>query len=138
MDRLSAELLFIKWFKSPTVDSKSQSKFIDDMTRWLEDSPHPIYFLSDLRTGRIMDAMTIQRLGKLTYHANYGGGVAFSKDFVAGLFVGMFSKFAEPERGDSVFFETVDQALAKLESIKPGITREIDWHHFGTQWANQK
>lgn len=124
---ITDELLFIKWYRSPSADTKPQEAYVDDLRARMDASEVPLYFLSDLREGRIMDVTIIQRLGRLTHHANYGAGAAFSKDVFASVFVGVFSRFAKQEKGEGVFFEKMEDALAYLESFKPGLTRDINW-----------
>ncbi|MEP6985951.1 MAG: hypothetical protein ABI970_10145, partial [Chloroflexota bacterium] len=89
-----------------------------------------LYFLSDLRKGRIIDVSILQKLGSLTRHANYGGGSAFSEDVISSMFVGIFTKFADAEKGSSVFYKTISEALAYLEALKTGVTAPVDWQTF--------
>lgn len=124
---VTEELLFIKWYRSASADTKPQEEFVDDLRARLDASEIPLYFLSDLRGGRIMDVGIIQRLGRLTHHLNYGAGTAFSIDVFSSMFVGVFSRFAKPEKGESVFYDKMEDALAYLESFKPGVTRDINW-----------
>lgn len=125
---VSDNLIFIKWVKLRTEAAQPQSAFIDDLRRRLDESPISLYFLSDLRQGRITDVAILQRLGKLTAHPHYGAGTAFSEDVLGPIFVGVFSKFAERDKGDSVFYKNVEDALAYLESAHPGLTQGIDWN----------
>jgi hypothetical protein len=124
---ITDELLFIKWYRSPSEGTKPQEEYVDDLRARLEASEHSLYFLSDLREGRIMDVTIIQRLGRLTHHPNYGAGAAFSRDVFSNVFVGVFSRFAKPEKGEGVFFDKMEDALAYLESFKPGLAQDIDW-----------
>jgi hypothetical protein len=124
---ITDELLFIKWYRSPSEDTKPQEDYVDDLRARMDASEFPLYFLSDLREGRIMDVSIIQRLGRLTHHPNYGAGTAFSKDVFSSMFVGVFSRFAKPEKGESVFYDKMEDSLAYLESFKPGLAHDIDW-----------
>jgi hypothetical protein len=124
---ITDELLFIKWYRSPSAATKPQEDYVDDLRARMEASEFPLYFLSDLREGRIMDVTIIQRLGRLTHHDHYGAGAAFSKDVFSSMFVGVFSRFAKQEKGEGVFFEKMEDALAYLESFKPGLAQNIDW-----------
>lgn len=128
--QLSDELIFIKWYKAPNDFTRPEAEYIDDLRMRIIASPHPLYFLSDLRQGRIVDVAILQRLGSLTRHSNYGGGSAFSEDVISSMFVGVFSKFADVQKGSSVFYKTIDQALAYLEALKPGVTTTVDWQTF--------
>lgn len=86
-----------------------------------------MYFLSDLRLGRITNVAMLQQLAKVIDHSNYGGSTAFSESLMSELFVGVFSRFADPGDAEHAFYKTLDQALGYLERIKPGLTAEIDW-----------
>lgn len=128
--QVSDELIFIKWYKTANDFTLSEADYIDDLRNRITTAPHPLYFLSDLRQGRIVDVGILQRLGSLTRHPNYGGGSAFSEDVISSMFVGVFSKFADAKKGSSVFYKTIDQALAYLEALKPGVTTTVDWQTF--------
>ena len=124
---LTDELLFIKWYRVASAKTRPQAEFVDDITRRLNEAKGPVYFLSDLRLARVMDVATLQQMGQLTRHPNYGGGTAFSRDTLSNIFVRVFSRFAEPSKGNGDFFETLEEALAYLESLKPGIAAKVDW-----------
>jgi hypothetical protein len=125
---LTRELIFIKWYRMPSSETRSKTQFIKEMTQILDGADAPVYFLSDLRQGRIVDVSILQKLGGLTQHENYGGGSAFSQDVLSEIFVGLFSKFAAPKQGDSVFYDKLEDALAFLESTKAGLAQNIDWN----------
>jgi len=127
LQALTEELIFIKWYRVAGKATKTKGQFIDDLTQLLDQAEAPIYFLSDLRQGRLVDVNIIQKLGGLTQHENYGGGSAFSKDVLSEIFVGLFSRFAAPKQGESVFYENFEDALAYLESLKAGLAQNIDW-----------
>ncbi len=128
LQALTKELVYIKWYRLSKEETQSKIHFIRDMEQLLDQAEAPLYFLSDLRQGRIVDVNLLQKLGGLTQHANYGGGSAFSKDVLSEIFVGLFSKFAAPKQGDSVFYENIEDALAYLESLKAGLAHNIDWN----------
>src|SRR4051812_19331456 len=96
---LTDELIFVKWYKTANSLTHPEADYIEDLRKRLNDSPHALYFLSDLRSGRIIDVSILQKLGALTRHTNYGGGSAFSEDVISSMFVGVFSKFASVEKG---------------------------------------
>lgn len=125
--QLTEDLIFIKWYKQMGIDTRPESAYLGDLGNLLNRSPHPLYFLSDLRLGRIIDVGTLQKLGRLTRHENYGGGSAFSEDVISNMFVGIFSHFADAQKGTSVFYKTLPEALSYLEALKPGVTGGIDW-----------
>ncbi len=128
--QVTDELIFIKWYKTAHELTRPETDYIDDLIQRIKGAQQPIYFLSDLREGRIVDTGILQKLGSLTRHPNYGGGSAFSEDILASMFVGVFSKFAGVEKGSSVFYKTFDEARAYLEALKPGVTSSVDWKTF--------
>jgi len=128
LQALTKELVFIKWYRLSKEDTRSKIHFIRDMEQLLDQAEAPLYFLSDLRQGRIVDVNILQKLGRLTLHKNYGGGSAFSEDVLSEIFVNLFSKFATPKQGDSVFYDKLEDALAFLESSKAGLAQNIDWN----------
>lgn len=124
---LTSELVFIKWYRMPKPGRSPASEFIAELQTQLDQAKQPLYFLSDLRGGLITDVRVLMQLGKLTQHPQYGGGVAFSHDVLSDIFVGVFTKFAGPAKGDDVLYEQLQQALDDLERRKPGIAQGIDW-----------
>jgi len=56
--QLTDELIFIKWYKSANQLTHPEADYIEDLRRRLVESPQPLYFLSDLRQGRIVDVGT--------------------------------------------------------------------------------
>ncbi|MCA0455930.1 MAG: hypothetical protein LCI00_18280 [Chloroflexi bacterium] len=136
--QLSDELIFIKWYKTANVNTRPENEYIEDLRKRVITAPRPLYFLSDLRQGRIVDVGVLNRLGSLTRHPNYGGGSAFSEDVISSMFVGVFSKFADAEKGSSVFYKTIDQALAYLEALNPGVSSTVDWETFIASFDSPK
>ena len=130
MQQVTDDLVFIKWYKTAGANTKPEAAYLDDLSQRLRKSPHPLYFLSDLRLGRIIDVGILQKLGRLTRHENYGGGSAFSEDVISNMFVGIFSHFADAKKGTSVFYKTLPEALSYLEALKPSVTASIDWQDF--------
>ena len=124
---LSKQLIFVRWFPQATSRSRPQSEYITEIAHLLNAATEPLYFLSDLRFGRITDVRLLQQLAKVTFHSSYGGSTAFSGSLLSELFVGVYSKFADPGEAENAFYKTLDQALGYLERIKPNITEGIDW-----------
>jgi hypothetical protein len=133
LKHLTPNLIFVKWFRHPddTENRHLDMDYVKDLRTRMDAAESPLFFLSDLRQGRIENIRIVQRLALLTNHANYGGGVAFSKrDLSANMMVGLFSRFTENDKGERVFFETLEQALARLEEMQPGVTAAVDWKAF--------
>lgn len=126
--RLSESLVYIKWLRTPNDNSPSEQQFIDEVNQLINEATSPQYFISDLRDGRIVNVATLRQLGKLTLHDNWGGSTAFSKNPVTSIMVGVFSRFARKDRPQDEIWNTPEEALAYLESLKPDITQGIDWN----------
>jgi hypothetical protein len=56
----------------------------------LDSAPQPLYFLSDLRKGRIVGMRAIAELGKCTQHPKWAGSTAFTQNPISRLFVDSF------------------------------------------------
>lgn len=124
---LSDELILIKWFRSPS-SPKVEQQYLDDLKHLLDTAKKPVYFISDLRLGRIVTIRTINHLGHLTAHANWGGSTAFSRDPITKVFVGTFQRFTGEQKSRNEMFDTPEQALAFMETLKAGLTEGIDWN----------
>ncbi|MBI5667333.1 MAG: hypothetical protein HZC41_04935 [Chloroflexi bacterium] len=125
--RLTDELIFIRWYRTPTVHSGSEEQFLTELERLLNESSGPLYFISDLRRGRIANVRSIQRLGALTQHKNWAGSTAFSRDPVTSLLVRSFQLFAHSAQSKNEMQSTPEEALSFIESLKPGVTEGVDW-----------
>jgi hypothetical protein len=123
---LNSRLIFITWERSPT-HNEAQA-FLHNLERWLNHATQPLYFISDLRQGRIVDIRVINQLGQLTKHPNWGGSTAFSQSPLSKIFVGSFQKMAHSAKETNSFFDMPEQAINFLEVIAPGVTQDIDWH----------
>lgn len=124
---LTRTLYYIRWQRQISESTRNEPDFLDDLKNLLDTAETPIYFLSDLREGRIINHMTLQRLGQLTRHANWGGGAAFSEDPLTRRFVGVFARFSQPEKREGDMWKTPEEAIAYLESLCEGVTEGVDW-----------
>jgi len=61
---VSSELIYIKWYANTDPRGKAEDTFITDLTTCLNHAPHPIYFISDVRAGRITDVSTLSQLAR--------------------------------------------------------------------------
>ncbi|MBE0689356.1 MAG: hypothetical protein IH587_04460 [Anaerolineae bacterium] len=121
--KLSERLYYIRWLKPPT--SAEGHAFVDSLGRLLEESPQPVYFISDLRNGQITDVQVLRRLGGLTKHEKWAGSTAFSERIASKVFVNLFTALAQTRHRE--IWPTAEEALAYLESVCPGLTANIDW-----------
>ena len=124
--QLSDQLVFIKWHQSP-ANLQVEQQFLLDIQQALDAADHKIYFLSDLRKGRIITIRTLQTLGALTAHENWGGSAAFSRNLTTKLFVNTFTRLAKATEGKDQMFEKPEDALAFMASLQPGLIDGIDW-----------
>ncbi len=125
--KLTDELVFIRWLQTPAPASKVVDQYLIDLRAVLDESETPMYFLSDLRQGRIADVRSIQKLGQLTKHKNWAGSTAFSSDPITALLVRSFRSFATKVNSRNEMQTTPETALSFLETLKPGITEDVDW-----------
>ncbi|HEX2907629.1 MAG TPA: hypothetical protein VHO69_12245 [Phototrophicaceae bacterium] len=125
--KLTDELIFIQWRQTPTVNSEVENQYLKELEQLLTAAPQPVYFLSDLRSGRIVNLRAIRRLGELTQHRNWAGSTAFSKDPITSLLVRSFQSYAQKSPSKNEMQTTPEEALSFLEALKPGLTEGIDW-----------
>lgn len=125
--KLASNLIFIKWYRTPPLNSPVVDQFTRELELILEKADQPVYFISDLRKGRIIDMRAIRRLGDLTRHKNWGGSTAFSKEPISAIFVRSFQKFSGQITSRDTMHTTPEEAFGFLEALKPGITQDLDW-----------
>ena len=124
--RLSNEVVLICWHRTPT-SVKVEQQFVDELRRLLDTATMPQYVISDLRKGRIVTVRTLSQLGQLAGHANLGGSTAFSHDPLTNIFVETFKRLSGKYKSRNETFDTPEEALAFMESLKSGLTDNINW-----------
>lgn len=124
--RLSDELVLISWHRTPS-SAKIEQQFVNELRQLLDSATIPQYIISDLRRGRIVTVRILSQLGQLTAHPNIGGSTAFSHDPLTNIFVATFKRLTGKYKSRNETFDTPEEALAFVESLKPGITNNIDW-----------
>ena len=125
IQHLSKELIFISWKGTPSTNVAKQ--FIKELHEIVNISDKAIYFMSDLRKGRIIDIRVISELGRLTQHKNWGGSVAFTNNIISKTFVKTFRKLSFNQQESNAMFDEFEDARAFLEHLKPDVTDGIDW-----------
>ena len=126
--QLSDELIYIRWYRTPRLNSGVDAQFLADLQKLLDEADTPQYFISDLRRGRITDMRSIRHLSQLTKHKNWAGSSAFSQDPITGILVQSFRTFAPGQRDANDEIQTTPaDALKFLDQLKSGITDGIDW-----------
>jgi hypothetical protein len=133
---LSDALVFIQWTTTQPRYA-DEDAFISEMEDLLDDAGTPLYFLSDLRQGRISNPMVIVRLSQLTRHANWAGSTAFSENTLTHQFVRNFRNWTFSGSSNNEMHTTPDEAIAFLEHLKPGISEGIDWERVLDTGAKQ-
>lgn len=128
---LNNHLVYIEWKSNPLRDEAY--RFVDDLSSLLNNASQPMYFISDLRHGRIIDIRAIHQLSELTTHKNWAGSTAFSENPLSKLFTTTFRKgiFKGGER--NTFFPTPEEAISFLEEMAPGVTEGVNWTEILTQ-----
>jgi hypothetical protein len=125
VQKLSDELIYIRWHQTP--GDKSRRDYLKDIQQLLDETTHPLYFISDLRHGRISDLNTLRALIKILDTDKYGGSSSFCEDPTTRFLAGAFEAFTGTIEGKDKTCDTPDEAVAFLETLKPGLTEHIDW-----------
>lgn len=129
---LNPSLYYVKWFEIPKPNSQMMKNYFFELNAILDSEEQPVYFLSDLRKGHITNVHLLLQLAKVLSHKNYGGGVAFSDKSSASTDMSMFQYIQKMSRSTNAsashqLFVTAEEAIAYLESIETGITKDINW-----------
>lgn len=123
---LSKQLIYVVWNRTPT--SQEAMIFLEEHQAQLDNAVAPLYYISDLRRGKIIDMRILNQMSQLTKHDNYGGGTAFSGDPLGRLMVNSFRSLSNVAKDKTAVFTTPEEALSFLESKSNGLTGDIDWH----------
>ncbi len=122
----SDQLVFIRWLRESTsMDVETQ--FLSEIQALLDNAEQPLYFISDLRKGRIVNVESLRELGELTKHANCGGETGFTNNPYTTQFMKLFARFAAKPQSSRNLANSPEQSIAYLESLVPGLTQGIDW-----------
>lgn len=124
MSFLKENLVYIEWESFPSTNQVLQ--FLQELERMLNEATCPLYFLSDLRRGYILQTHLIHRLGDLSTHPNFGGGTAFSEVNKTNAFLRLWKQFTG-NKNTSQTWPRLEDALEYLEGVQPGLTQGIDW-----------
>jgi hypothetical protein len=122
--KLSERLYFIRWMADAT--DEEATRFIAEMTLFLDQAENPLYFISDLTRGCITQLDVLRRLADLTTHRNWSGSTSFAS-ISSSVFSNLFARLASTRQKDDRTFTNLHDALDYLEELAPGITDRIDW-----------
>ncbi|MCC7449176.1 MAG: hypothetical protein IT324_17285 [Anaerolineae bacterium] len=126
--QLTSDLVYIKWQRFAEDERyQEEQHIIDDLRVRFDNAPCPLYVLSDLRGGRITEVSRLKQLAALTRHPNFGGSAAFAKDPLSTIFAGVFHQLTRRDQQNPEIYEQPEEAIAFLESLKPGLTTTVDW-----------
>jgi hypothetical protein len=125
-------LYYVKWFEIPKPNSQIIKNYFFELNAILDSEENPVYFLSDLRKGHITNVHLLLQLAKVLSHKNYGGGAAFSSNSLASSDMSMFRYIQDMSRNTNPkhnheLFSTSEEAIAYIESLESGITKDINW-----------
>jgi uncharacterized protein (DUF927 family) len=123
---LNPKLYLIRWQRFPSAVESQQ--FIRALEELLNKVDHKISFLSDLRKGYIKELSLINKLSRVAAHHNCAHTTAFGSvgsQVYAGMFQKLITKPRDKREGDTWF--TLEQALAYLEKLEPGITEGVNF-----------
>lgn len=122
---INSRLYLIRWQRFPNaVESQQFIRALEDL---LNKADRKVSFLSDLRKGYLKELSLINKLSRLASHPNCAHTTAFGSvgsQVYAGIYQKLSTKTDKPREGDTWF--TLEQALAYLEKLDPGITDGID------------
>lgn len=130
---ISNRLYLVVWDGVPKFDEDTGENYLEAIRSIIEGADEPIYFISDLRRGRIASSVTLTKLARILDHPNFGGGTSFSKNPAADIAVSLFRMRALRNRASTgeespEIYEKPEDALAYIESLEPGITQGIRWN----------
>ena len=122
---LSDKLIYVVWNRIPTP--QEEMAFLEEHQAQLDSATTPLYYLSDLRRGKIINMRVLNQMSQLTKHENYGAGTAFSSDPLGRLMVNSFRSLSTVAKDKTAVFNTPEEALSFLERKHEGLTQAIDW-----------
>jgi len=122
---LHQTLIYITWKRTPSTENGKA--FIQALQQILDQANAPLYFISDLRHGQIVDIRIIHQLIGLTQHPNWAGSTAFSQNPISRLFLGSFHKMLPAGLDKNATFDRPEEAIAFLEHLCPGLTSSVNW-----------
>lgn len=125
LTHLTPQLILIFWRRTPITDEAKA--FIQSLQDTLDHASEPLYFISDLRRGRIVDVRIIHQLSQLTQHRNWAGSTAFSLNPISKIFLGSFQRLLTSTSDKNMTFDQPEDAIAFLEHLAPGLGATVDW-----------
>jgi hypothetical protein len=124
--QINPNLYLVRWHKFPSL--LEADTFIRALRALLDSADHKIAIISDLRNGYIKQVTAISKLSKLIAHPHCGPTTAFGS-VGSQVYAGMFQKLVRhsDKRKTEETWLTLEQALAYLERMQPGVTAGLDF-----------
>jgi hypothetical protein len=121
---LNPNLIYINLTEAPTP--ADDQVYIQKVSEILDSATETVYFLVDFRKSITSNVSTIRRLAELTKHDNFGASIAFSSTQVRQVYAALFAGLAANGQTRN-FYPDPQGAIDALETLKPGLTADIDW-----------
>lgn len=131
---LNKNLVFIQWHAFP--DEKQALQYIQDIQGMLDEAEQPLYFLSDLRKGYIIQAHIIRKLSQFTQHPKFGGATSISRNNAINPILRLWKLFSS-NKNTSDTWTNLEDAVQYLETLKPGLMQGIDWQEVMNEPASR-
>lgn len=122
---LNKRLVLISWSRTP--DTIEAAQYIRDLKQLLDTAEEALYFITDLRRGRIIDLNVIRHLVDLSHHANWAGSTAFTENPISQIFGTTYQRLMGHKAEKNQVFNQPADAIAFLEALCPRITEGINW-----------
>lgn len=125
---IKPQLYLIKWIRTPHY--REELTFVAELGDLLKNSEIPLYFISDVRNGRLISSQAISQLVALTKHDNWAGSTAFSDNSISNIFVSQFQKSLGSIKDKNSMFNYAEEAVAFIQALAPDLTDDIEWNTY--------
>lgn len=126
---LHPQLLLIRWFSSPPPGSRVYQRYLQRLQDSLENADRPLYLLSDLRFGCVVDDDVLQAMTTLCKHHNVAGSTAFSLNPTAHIYVRRFARKSRNGNHNAPpatpIWDTAEEALRYLYQLNPDVMQGV-------------
>ena len=121
-------LYLIKWSRTPNY--KEEMLFIEELRQLLNNADDSLYFISDVRKGRLISSQSIGQLVRLTDHDSWAGSTAYSENSISNLFVKQFHRSLGENKDKNSMFDYAEEAVAFIQKLAPDLTKDVEWVDF--------
>jgi hypothetical protein len=124
--RVKDNLYFVRLHSYPTP--QDCYLFLQEMKSAIENASGKVYFVIDFRQGMFTEIGMLRQAAKLTTHPNFGASIGFGGNAIKRMYGDIFAEGAQqPDEVPADMPDTIEEAIAMLEGVAPGITEGIDW-----------